>query len=578
MSPVADCNLASYMEKSIKSVDKQSLLRTFFGCLCNGLQYLHQSKIRHRDVKPENILVKGEKVLWTDFGISLDWEHMSRSTTTTDFGHSPVYCAPEVANLEARNSSSDIWSLGCVFLEMTTILKGQTVSQMRQNFMAYSENYRFYNNIIPLNLWIEHLYSLESDRDNKPLEWAKSMLNVNRRDRPTAQTLFNTITQQQAESDTSFSPAEFCGLCCLKDDDSSFGSESDGEQWIEEPEEQRTLHPYLFSVNLDPALAQADQYAALESNTYGEQDPGQSSSNASSNNTFPHRHNNAGDSDEDGDALSSVGTLVGHLQSANIESSIDHMFLGSTNNQGKGSPTRGDVERDSQSRHRDQKSTCTFPGCKNNKGKGFATPQSMKRHIESRHLRDRGQNYTCTFPGCNNNYEKGFATHVSMEKHIESRHLRDRGQNYTCTFPGCNNNQGNGFAHFHSMERHIRSIHQGQKSNCTFPGCGNNQRKGFADFRSMENHVRSKHQGQKSNCMFPGCRNKRGKGFHPTALNRHVRVAHFGQKSIFSRHSSSHGREEGSADYNSASLSVQGGGAMDQIGSYQGAEISLGSS
>ncbi|PMD22734.1 kinase-like protein, partial [Hyaloscypha hepaticicola] len=122
MSPVADYNLASYMEESINSVDKQSLLRTFFGCLCNGLQYLHQSKIRHRDVKPENILVKGNNVLLTDFGISLDWEHMSRSTTSTDFGHSPVYCAPEVANFEPRNSSSDIWSLGCVFLEMTTTL------------------------------------------------------------------------------------------------------------------------------------------------------------------------------------------------------------------------------------------------------------------------------------------------------------------------------------------------------------------------------------------------------------------------------------------------------------------------
>jgi serine/threonine protein kinase len=72
MSPVADYDLASYMAEAVNSVDKESLLRTFFGCLCNGLQYLHQSQIRHRDVKPQNILVKGSTVLLTDFGISLD--------------------------------------------------------------------------------------------------------------------------------------------------------------------------------------------------------------------------------------------------------------------------------------------------------------------------------------------------------------------------------------------------------------------------------------------------------------------------------------------------------------------------
>lgn len=61
-SPVADYDLASYMAEAVNSVDKQSLLRTFFGCLYNGLQYLHQSQIRHRDVKPQNILVKGSTV------------------------------------------------------------------------------------------------------------------------------------------------------------------------------------------------------------------------------------------------------------------------------------------------------------------------------------------------------------------------------------------------------------------------------------------------------------------------------------------------------------------------------------
>jgi serine/threonine protein kinase len=204
------------MAEAVNSVDKQSLLRTFFGCLCNGLQYLHQSQIRHRDVKPQNILVKGSTVLWTDFGISLDWEGMSRSTTTTDSAKSPVYCAPEVAHFEARNSSSDIWSLGCVFLEMITVLKGQTITQMRDSFLADSDNYHFFANIRAVNFWIENLYSLGSDRDNEPLKWTKFMLNVNLRDRPTSQTLFCMITNQHADSDNFFNPQVFCGFAVLK--------------------------------------------------------------------------------------------------------------------------------------------------------------------------------------------------------------------------------------------------------------------------------------------------------------------------------------------------------------------------
>ena len=370
----------------------------------------------------------------------------------------------------------------------------------------------------------------------------------------------------------------FCGLCCPEGDDSSFGSESDGERWIEEPEEQRTLHQYL-SVNLDPALAQADHYsAALESNIHGEQDPSQSSSDALSNNIFPRCHNNDGDRDEGGGGFSSLRNPAEHLQSANIDNSIDSMFPSYANSQEKGSPTRGTMERHTQSRHQGQKSNCTFPGCDNNQGKGFAGIHSMERHARSRHLH-RGPQSNCSFPGCDNNQGKGFSTPGNMERHVGSRHQGlHRGQKSNCTFPGCDNNHGKGFADSLNMQRHARSRHQGQESNCTFPGCDNNQGKGFASIQSMERHTQSRHQGQKLNCTFPDCDNNRGKGYHPVAMHRHVRVVHFGQQSRFRRHSSSHSGGEGSADHDSLALSEEFGGGMDHTDSYQGTEISLGSS
>jgi serine/threonine protein kinase len=80
----------------------------------------YTNRIRHKDIKPQNILVKGMNVLITDFGTALDWSKDSGATTSGHPGPTSVnYIAPEVAEHEDRNESSDIWSLGCVFLEMT---------------------------------------------------------------------------------------------------------------------------------------------------------------------------------------------------------------------------------------------------------------------------------------------------------------------------------------------------------------------------------------------------------------------------------------------------------------------------
>ncbi|PMD37014.1 kinase-like protein [Hyaloscypha variabilis F] len=432
-SPVADYDLASYMTEAVNSADKQSLLRTFFGCLCNGLQYLHQSQIRHRDVKPQNILVKGSTVLWTDFGISLDWEEMSRSTTTTDSAKSPVYCAPEVAHLEARNSSSDIWSLGCVFLEMITVLKGQTITQMRDSFVADSENYRFFANIRAVNFWIESLYSLKSDRDNEPLKWIKLMLNVNPRDRPTAQTLFSIITNQHADSDNSFNPNMFCGLCCPGDIELPPYSQSDDERWIEEPEEQLTAFPYLPLTNLDPALAQTDQCSAvLECNALQNQDLDHVSENALCNTVFS-RYGNT-----DGEIWSPMD--INHVQAAIVPHKFNH----------------------------------TFPGCDNNEdkddddsnGRGFSSRTNSVNHLQSAHKVRRRQN--CDRPGCDNNKGKGY---YILAQHVYSFHSS---RNFNCAFPGCDNNEGKGFRGSITQRNHSQTVHSGQTWNCTFPDCNNN--------------------------------------------------------------------------------------------------------
>ena len=90
-----------------------------FGCLAVGLAFIHEKRIRHKDIKPRNILVHNGLVLYTDFGYSFDSTGFSRSTTEGRPSFlTRKYSAPEVLEHEKRNSKADIYSLGCVFIEL----------------------------------------------------------------------------------------------------------------------------------------------------------------------------------------------------------------------------------------------------------------------------------------------------------------------------------------------------------------------------------------------------------------------------------------------------------------------------
>jgi serine/threonine protein kinase len=106
------------------------ILRRAYGCLAKCLEFIHSDKhinstakeiIRHKDIKPKNILVHEGYVLLTDFGISK--RCIDGITTTNDNGpHSQIYSAPEVTE-DTRNRKADVFSLGCVFLEIFLALR-----------------------------------------------------------------------------------------------------------------------------------------------------------------------------------------------------------------------------------------------------------------------------------------------------------------------------------------------------------------------------------------------------------------------------------------------------------------------
>ncbi len=227
MAPVADYDLASFYDRV--TPENIALLRSVFGCLAGALDFLHKAKIRHRDIKPQNILVKGHGIYFTDFGISLDWQDLSRSTTTKDTAKSMLYCAPEVARWEKRNTSSDVWSLGCVFFEMLTLINGRTIEEQRKFFRQRKDNHRFYENISSIPDWIGQLRQLDSGQtaDSFLADCVLQMLKENPDERLQTEELYDRISNYRDLEQGSRNP--LCGDCCVSDtlSDSDSGSDRD---------------------------------------------------------------------------------------------------------------------------------------------------------------------------------------------------------------------------------------------------------------------------------------------------------------------------------------------------------------
>lgn len=88
-----------------------------------ALGYAHARGVLHRDVKPENILLAGERALVADFGLAraIGAADYTKLTRTGVIVGTIYYMSPEQVredpNLDQR---ADVYSLGCILYEMLT--------------------------------------------------------------------------------------------------------------------------------------------------------------------------------------------------------------------------------------------------------------------------------------------------------------------------------------------------------------------------------------------------------------------------------------------------------------------------
>uniref|UniRef100_J3LM82 mitogen-activated protein kinase kinase kinase n=1 Tax=Oryza brachyantha TaxID=4533 RepID=J3LM82_ORYBR len=87
--------------------------------ILNGLTYLHERNIVHRDIKCANILVHANgSVKLADFGLA---KEITKLTALKSCKGTVYWMAPEVVNpKKTYGPEADIWSLGCTVLEMLT--------------------------------------------------------------------------------------------------------------------------------------------------------------------------------------------------------------------------------------------------------------------------------------------------------------------------------------------------------------------------------------------------------------------------------------------------------------------------
>eukprot|EP01065_Artemidia_motanka_P019029 TRINITY_DN2245_c1_g2_i1.p1 TRINITY_DN2245_c1_g2~~TRINITY_DN2245_c1_g2_i1.p1 ORF type:complete len:1617 (+),score=478.62 TRINITY_DN2245_c1_g2_i1:244-5094(+) len=95
-----------------------------------GLQYLHSKNIVHRDIKVANVLISRGVCKLTDFGTAAklpkpvqkkqkEGEEEGKAHLQDTAG-TPQYMSPEVIREEGHDWRADIWSVGCLVMEMLT--------------------------------------------------------------------------------------------------------------------------------------------------------------------------------------------------------------------------------------------------------------------------------------------------------------------------------------------------------------------------------------------------------------------------------------------------------------------------
>ncbi|KAH0543036.1 hypothetical protein FGG08_002644 [Glutinoglossum americanum] len=248
MAPVAKENLCEYLARTdgtpLGAIGQELRERIpqWFGCLASVVAYLHAQDVRHRDIKPQNILVMDGNILLTDFGIAMDPPGETNPTETSTLGTS-MYRAPEVAERRRSGRLADIFSLGAVFLEMLSVYSGPKQLERFISSRQSNDDKSYAGNADRVSQWIESLSNALGHVRwcSTLLSLCRSMLQTEKGQRPAVEDLRLCLSYQSSLA----VPPTSCKFCKLFDN-----SDPCGNKGINEALRQASGNGYKLAVCL----------------------------------------------------------------------------------------------------------------------------------------------------------------------------------------------------------------------------------------------------------------------------------------------------------------------------------------
>lgn len=114
---VENGSLASIIKPSKFGAFPESLVAVYIAQVLEGLVYLHEQGVIHRDIKGANILTTKEGLVkLADFGVATKLTDADGKIVVG----TPYWMAPEVIEMLGVSAASDIWSVGCTVIELLT--------------------------------------------------------------------------------------------------------------------------------------------------------------------------------------------------------------------------------------------------------------------------------------------------------------------------------------------------------------------------------------------------------------------------------------------------------------------------
>jgi serine/threonine protein kinase len=179
----------SYIEHYTLHETAMRYLGQSIGCIAKAIAWLHNHGIRHKDIKPAQILLSSNGLWLTDFGWSRDVSDLTDSATSGGDIITVKYHAPERAAKERCGKAEDVFALGCVFLEIgTRLLSGVVMSPFPElpdlDLPWAQKNWSFHANLEQIDTWVQP-FSTDGDHRLRLLgALIARMMSFNPQDRP----------------------------------------------------------------------------------------------------------------------------------------------------------------------------------------------------------------------------------------------------------------------------------------------------------------------------------------------------------------------------------------------------------